>query len=165
MRFKIEMGDFEQMMQNMCESEDTANGVILHNLEVPGLDTDHLVEALVLFLAKHRIDFAVLEIKREEPKANKYLESSSLQQSNLNMEENAHIEQIYSVIEWLDLDKETQMLIQQQINLNDAEQETSEELHNSKNELIAGLLQSQVEQVFKSGSQSKPAAQPNLTGR
>lgn len=143
------------MIQNVFQSEQMINGAILHNLEIKGLDTDKLVETLVQFLSKEQIDFVVLEIKKEEPKANNYLESSELRQSNMNIEENKNIEQIYAVIECLNLDKETRMLIQQQINLEDSVQDSREDDHNSKNDLIAGLLRTQVEQISSPESPNK----------
>lgn len=113
--FRLDANEINEMLKNLLASDKTRNGVILHNFKIRGMETDELIECLVLFLKKHKHDFIVLDVTKETPLQNKYIESSNVQESKLDLEESRNLEQIFAVIERLGLKQKTRELIEQRI--------------------------------------------------
>jgi hypothetical protein len=132
----------------VLNSQEGINGIILHNLEMKGLNVNELIEFLVLNLNKNEIEFTILDISKEKIKPINYLETSGMKETNMNLKENENIEKIFAVIQRLNLESETTKLIQERINDEVTTEENESEITDSKRALVANLLKTNIDKYL-----------------
>jgi hypothetical protein len=155
MMFKIDSNDFQELFQNVLNSQEGINGIILHNLEIKGFTTDELVENLIFNLNKEEIEFTILDLSNEKMKPINYLETSGMKQSHQNLKENENIEKIFAVIQRLNLETETTKLIQERINDELPIDENKLNQNDSKQDLIVDLLRNNINKMMESEIEEK----------